>query len=182
MGTPRYDAGEFERGTFTVAPLSGKRAGKYSARIHSWALEANSFRVIVSRELANLFAWVRLIPLRQRTNTFLSVLVEQGCSASRFLRNAGRPRFIAQGLCRLPSAALDCLARGLDRRRLQLDMGNAQNPPGSSSAFDGAMRKKFLRCSVMLGHSRARALTQFPIQPALWDLEFPRGNPMVFFS
>src|SRR5258708_25403487 len=29
----------------------------------------------------------------------------------------------------------------------------------------------------MLGHSRARAWTQFPIQPALWDLEFPRGNP-----
>jgi len=27
-------------------------------------------------------------------------------------------------------------------------------------------------------HSRARALTQFPIQPALWDLvEFRRGNP-----
>src|SRR5258707_14573767 len=29
----------------------------------------------------------------------------------------------------------------------------------------------------MLGHSRARAWTQFTIQPALWDLEFPRGNP-----
>src|SRR6267142_318421 len=70
--------GEFERGTFTGRTIIWK-AGWEIFRAHPFVgIGANSFRVIVSRELAEPIRMGEADPAPPAHNTFLSVLVEQG--------------------------------------------------------------------------------------------------------
>src|SRR5260370_1059758 len=70
--------GEFERGTFTGRTIIWK-AGWEIFRAHPFVgIGANSFRVILSRELAEPIRMGQADPSPPAHNTFLSVLVEQG--------------------------------------------------------------------------------------------------------
>src|SRR5258708_12585952 len=73
--------GEFEGGTFTGRTIIWK-AGWEIFRAHPFVgIGANSFRVIVSRELAEPIRMGEADPAPPAHNTFLSVLVEQGVPA-----------------------------------------------------------------------------------------------------